>query len=91
MTAKSSYELVDELIGAVVADERYDGMGGSADNLEAAKSTLLAAISQPLGYALAMRVLQSDLYSKLDDKERSECDEIIRRGPILNPQEEDKP
>ena len=32
------------------------------------------------GYALAMRVLQSDLYKQLDDKERAECDELIARG-----------
>jgi hypothetical protein len=30
------------------------------------------------GYALAMRVLQSDLYHQLDERERSECDEFIR-------------
>ncbi len=30
------------------------------------------------GYALAMRVLQSDLYHQLDDRERAECDELIR-------------
>ena len=32
------------------------------------------------GYALAMAVLQSDLYRKLDDIQRAECDEFIRRG-----------
>lgn len=32
------------------------------------------------GYALAMRVLQSDLYHRLDDRERAECDELIARG-----------
>ncbi len=32
------------------------------------------------GYALAMRVLQSDLYEILDGSERTECDEMIRRG-----------
>jgi hypothetical protein len=31
----------------------------------------------PLGWRLAMRVLQSDLYSKLDDSERAECDALI--------------
>lgn len=29
------------------------------------------------GYALAMAVLQSDLYHKLDDKAKAECDELI--------------
>lgn len=32
------------------------------------------------GYALAMRVLQSDLYHILEDKERVECDALIERG-----------
>lgn len=32
------------------------------------------------GYALAMRVLQSDLYHQLDALERAECDELIQRG-----------
>ena len=32
------------------------------------------------GYALAMEVLQSDLYAKLHDKARVECDEFIQRG-----------
>ena len=32
------------------------------------------------GYALAMRVMQSDLYRNLDPLERSECDELVRRG-----------
>ena len=33
-----------------------------------------------IGYALAMRVLQSDLYDKLDGTERAQCDELIARG-----------
>lgn len=37
-------------------------------------------MNDPFGYALAMRVLQSDLYRKLDDIERGECDEMIARG-----------
>lgn len=32
------------------------------------------------GYSLAMRVMQSDLYRRLDGRERAECDELIRRG-----------
>jgi hypothetical protein len=31
------------------------------------------------GYALAMRVLQSDLYHELDDKERADCDALLAR------------
>lgn len=34
--------------------------------------------NKTFGGALAMRVLQSDLYHKLDDVERAECDELIR-------------
>lgn len=36
-----------------------------------------------LGFKLAMRVLQSDLYAKLDDAERSECDALIKDGQTL--------
>jgi len=32
------------------------------------------------GYALAVRVLQSEVYAKLDERERAECDELVRRG-----------
>lgn len=35
---------------------------------------------ETFGYALAMRVAQSEMYYKLDDKERAECDELIQRG-----------
>lgn len=35
---------------------------------------------ETFGYALAAHVMQSDLYFNLDDKERAECDELIRRG-----------
>ena len=35
---------------------------------------------ETFGYALAMRVLQSPTYARLDDKERAECDELIKRG-----------
>jgi hypothetical protein len=34
----------------------------------------------PLGYSLAMRVMQSELYAKLDAQERAECDDLIRQG-----------
>lgn len=37
-------------------------------------------MDKQIGYALAMRVLQSDLYAKLDDEERGECDALIRAG-----------
>lgn len=37
-------------------------------------------MNKQIGYALAMRVLQSDLYAKLDDEERGECDALIRAG-----------
>ena len=32
---------------------------------------------EAMGYALATRVLQSDLYAKLDDRERAECDALL--------------
>lgn len=32
------------------------------------------------GYALAMRVLQSDLYKQLDPESRAECDALIAAG-----------
>lgn len=31
------------------------------------------------GYALGMEVLQSELYHRLDDRARAECDELIAR------------
>lgn len=37
------------------------------------------------GYALAMRVLQSDLYRQLDERERAECDELIRAATTPEP------
>lgn len=39
-----------------------------------------AAKRRPLGCALAMRVMQSDLYQQLDDTERADCDELVRRN-----------
>jgi hypothetical protein len=36
-----------------------------------------AGQEQRLGYALAMRVLQSDLYHQLDERERAECDAFL--------------
>lgn len=35
---------------------------------------------RPLGCALAMRVLQSDMYTTLDDAERADCDELVQRN-----------
>lgn len=35
---------------------------------------------RPLGCALAMRVMQSDLYKELDDAERADCDELVQRN-----------
>jgi hypothetical protein len=34
---------------------------------------------EEFGCALAVRVMQSDLYERLDDLERAECDELVRR------------
>lgn len=36
---------------------------------------------EAIGWKLAMRVLQSDLYTTLDDAERAECDALIRTNP----------
>jgi hypothetical protein len=51
---------------------------------EATHQAVVQSETKPMfeseGYALAARVLQSDLYGKLDDKERAECDEFLRRG-----------
>lgn len=46
---------------------------------QAARAT--AEQSEPTGWKLAMRVLQSDLYATLDDAERAECDALIRANP----------
>jgi hypothetical protein len=35
---------------------------------------------RPLGCALAMRVLQSELYRGLNDAERADCDELVQRN-----------
>lgn len=35
---------------------------------------------RPLGCALAMRVMQSDLYKSLDDTQRADCDELVQRN-----------
>jgi hypothetical protein len=48
--------------------------------LRGAASSERKAMFEAEGYALAARVLQSDLYEKLDDKERAECDEFLKRG-----------
>lgn len=40
-----------------------------------------------LGYSLAMRVMQSELYPKLAADERAECDEFIHRGQSRVPQQ----
>lgn len=38
------------------------------------------AAKDRFGYALAMRVLQSELYLQLDDTEFAECEAFIQRG-----------
>jgi hypothetical protein len=47
---------------------------------EAEKADAVDAKSRPFGCALAMGVLQSDLYRQLDDVQRAECDELVRRN-----------
>lgn len=36
-----------------------------------------------LGWKLAMRVLQSDLYPTLEDDERAECDALVKANPYI--------
>jgi polyhydroxyalkanoate synthesis regulator phasin len=50
-----------------------------ADEGKKMERSLAAAQARTFGCALAMRVLQSDLYRQLDDTERAECDELIAR------------
>lgn len=55
----------------------------ACDAHDAARSALSdnpAQERRPLGCALAMRVLQSDLYRGLDDAQRADCDELVRRN-----------
>lgn len=53
-----------------------------------AKKTQAQQVAVPAGYALAMAVLQSNLYQWLDDVERAECDALIAAG---QPPQGDKP
>ena len=46
----------------------------------AAEVKLAQQVAVPLGYALAMAVLQSSLYQWLDDVERGECDALVAAG-----------
>lgn len=46
---------------------------------------VVAARYETPGYALAMRVMQSDRYPKLDGRERSECDAFIAEGQSAAP------
>lgn len=48
---------------------------------EAEKSAAgVGVVHRPLGCALAMRVMQSDLYKQLDEAERADCDELVQRN-----------
>lgn len=63
----------------------------SAEDAGIVEAANRAALSQPpapeqaSGYALAMAVLQSDLYHKLDDLERAECDAMLAATPTAEP------
>ena len=74
-------------------DEWYENLGlsvphGNVQKMRMAWEAALAqrpeerlkgdALYASHGYALAARVLQSDLYAKLDDRERAECDAMVR-------------
>lgn len=66
----------DRIIGAKVKDNGEPLMKG-ADY--AHDAFMFYAKNKTFGCVLAMRVMQSDLYEQLDDTERTECDELIRR------------
>lgn len=78
---------VERWIEHVAAQEAVSGLLPTDDIFEAPPS---ASHSQggsryeTFGYALGMRVLQSDLYQRLGPLERSECDEMIRHGALAN-------
>lgn len=71
-TARTALEsAIAELLNAKVLEiNEFD------DAIAAAKAP---NTDSRIGHALAMRVLQSDLYRQLDETERSECDELIRQ------------
>lgn len=82
--------LSDEQIDVVAAqywkESRYAGRDGQDfDHRAFARAILSTAPTQdderrPLGGALAMRVMQSDLYKQLNDAEYADCDELVRRN-----------
>lgn len=54
-----------------------DGVLAWSDPTETTVDHTAVMRQAPIGHALAMRVLQSDLYRQLDDTERAECDALI--------------
>lgn len=48
--------------------------------VQRANAEYFAQRFESFGYALAMRVMQSDLYAQLDDRERDECDALINNA-----------
>jgi hypothetical protein len=55
------------------------------DDFRAGWQAALASVSagEPVGWKLAMRVLQSDMYAQLDEAERAECDALVRANPHI--------
>ena len=66
-------------------------IAGSQSNSNTQSSDHPTDRYETLGYALAMRIMQSGMYDRLDDKERAECDELIRIGMAAPSREDCKP
>lgn len=78
-----SREVKLEALLRCVARNLEHGMSASIQKLQARSIREVLgekADRRPLGGALAMRVMQSDLYPKLDDVERADCDELVRQN-----------
>jgi hypothetical protein len=61
------------------AAKEYERLGWTVREVGALPADVPEA-RRPLGCALAMRVLQSDLYPTLDGAERADCDELVHRN-----------
>ena len=62
-------ETLQDLVGTMIATALTEYWERAADG--------------PVGWKLAMRVLQSDLYQLLDDEERAECDALCAANPTF--------
>jgi len=58
-----------------------------SDNKETKQAPVVETASVEhgqMGWKLAMRVMQSDLFEQLDDAECAECDALVRANPYMN-------